>query len=130
MVSLDEAISMITAMPEVSEGSRYRMRTWFVDQKAFAWERPFTKADIGRFGDKPIPSGPILALITEDLSEKAAILAAGNDGFFTIAHFDNFPAVLVQLAAADPAELRMAITDAWLACAPEQVARTHLANER
>ncbi len=123
MVTLDDAIAMIRALPQVTEGSRYRNRTWFVDQKAFAWERPFSKADIGRFGDEPVPNGPILALTTEDLSEKAAILADGNRGFFTISHFDNFPAVLVQLDAADPDELRAAITDAWLACAPEALAQ-------
>ena len=129
MVSLDEAIAMVTALPEVTEGSRYRNRTWFVNNKAFAWERPFSKADIARFGDEPIPSGPIMALTTEDLSERAAILAAGNDGFFTISHFANHPAVLVQLDAADPGELRLAITDAWLACAGDTLARAHLAGE-
>ncbi len=130
MVSLDDALAMITALPTVTEGNRYRNRTWFVDKKAFAWERPFTKADIGRFGDAAIPTGPILALTTEDLSEKAAILAEGNRGFFTISHFDDHPAVLVQLHAVEPATLRAAITDAWLACAPAPLAREHLASER
>ncbi len=129
MVSFDDALTMIAALPEVTEGSRYRNRTWFVGQKAFAWERPFSKADIARFGDEPVPSGPILALTTEDLSAKAAVLSAGNAGFFTISHFDNDPAVLVQLHRADPTELRLAITDAWLACAPETLAKRHLAEE-
>ncbi len=128
MVSLDDAIDMITEMPEVTEGSRYRNRSWFVNTQGFAWERPFSKADIARFGEEPVPTGTIIALATEDLSEKAAVLAAGDPGFFTISHFDNFPAVLVQLEAVDRGDLHRAIVDAWLACAPEPLARTYLAN--
>ena len=62
MASLDDAEQLITALPEVTEGTRYGRPTWFVHDQGFAWERPFTKADIKRFGDEPVPHGPILAL--------------------------------------------------------------------
>ncbi len=124
--SLDDAKDLITALPDVVEGRRYGRPTWFVHDKGFAWERPFTKADIRRFGDEPVPGGPILAVAVDDLSEKAAVLQAGNDGVFTIEHFDSYPAVLIQLDVVDPDVLREAIVDAWLACAPDQVARTYL----
>lgn len=126
---LDDAKDLITALPEVTEGARYGRPTWFVNGKGFAWERPFSKADLKRFGDEPVPGGPILALAVDDLADKAAVLEAGNDGVFTIAHFDNYPAVLVQLDVVDRSVLEAAIIDAWLACAPEPLARSYL-NER
>jgi hypothetical protein len=123
---MDDAKDLIAAMPETTEGIRYGRPTWFVHGKGFAWDRPFSKADIKRFGDEPVPQGPILALAVEDLADKAAALEAGNDGVFTIAHFDAYPAVLIQLDAVDLGVLREAVIDAWLACAPEQLARSYL----
>ena len=121
MVTLDDAVRMITALPEVTEGTRYRRRTWFVAGKAFAWERPFSKADLARFGAAAPPTGPILALVTADVEDKDAVLAMGAKGFFTIPHFDGFAAVLVQLDVATKKATREAVEDAWLAAAPERL---------
>jgi hypothetical protein len=126
VASLDEAIHLITALPEVTEGTRYGRPTWFVNGKGFAWERPFSKADIQRFGTEPVPGGQILALAVDGLDDKAAALGAGHQGLFTIAHFDNYPAILVQLDVVELSVLEEAIVDAWLACAPESLARTYL----
>ncbi len=126
MASFDDVRDLITALPDVTEGTRYGRRTWFVNQKGFAWERPFSKADIKRFGDEPAPQGPILALAVDDLAEKAAVLEEGQDGVFTIAHFDEYPAVLIQLDPIDHGALEALIIDAWLACATEGTARTYL----
>src|SRR5437899_11549322 len=114
MVSLDEVAGMALALPEVTEGLRHGNRTWFVAGKGFAWERPVSKADIRRFGDASPPDGPILAVRVEDLGEKEAVLAAHPRGFFTIGHFDGYPAVLVQLKAVGKRALREAILDGWL----------------
>ncbi len=101
MVRLDDAVRMVTTLPEVTEGTRYGRRTWFVADKAFAWERPFSKADIKRFGAATPPAGPILALVTADLEDKESVLAMGSKGFFTIPHFDGYASVLVQLEVAN-----------------------------
>ena len=127
MVSLDEAGRMAMELPEVEEGERHGTRTWSVAGKVFAWERGFSKADIKRFGEEEPPSGTILAVRVGDLHEKEAVLAEGRKGFFTIPHFNGYPAVLIQLKAATKRPVREALLDGWLACAPPKLAKEHLA---
>jgi hypothetical protein len=125
MVSLDEAGRMALELPEAIEGERWGTRCWSVRGKAFVWERPFSKADLARFGDVIPPSGTILAVSVEDLGEKEAVLAANPTSFFTIPHFDGYAAVLIQLKKVTKRPLQEAIVDAWLASAPRSLARAY-----
>ena len=127
MVTFDEVASVALGLPEVTEAERGGTRTWFVAGKAFAWERPFRKADLARFGDATPPDGPILAVRVASLDEKDAVLAVERPGFFTIPHFDGYPGLLIQLVVVATPDLRDALRDAWLATAPKKLARDHRA---
>jgi hypothetical protein len=127
MVTLDQVAQMALELPEVTEGLRHGNRTWFVAGKGFLWERPFSKADLKRYGDATPPDGPIVGVRVEDLGEKESVLAAEHKGFFTIPHFDGYAAVLIQLRAASKRAVREAVLDGWLACAPAKLTDAYLA---
>ena len=121
VATLQDVAQLAADLPEVTEGEHHGHATWSVRGKGIAWLRPFSKADIKRYGDRTPPAEPILAINTADLHEKEGVLAAGIPGVFTIPHFDNYPAVLVELAVIDPGELGELLVSAWLAVAPAEL---------
>jgi hypothetical protein len=126
VASFEDVSELALQLPQVTEGERHGNRAWSVAGKVFAWERPFSKADVRRYGDQAPPDGPILAVSVADLHEKEAILAANPGSFFTIPHFDGYAAVLVQLRSAPATALRSALIDGWLACAPRELADQYM----
>jgi hypothetical protein len=118
--TLEDAARIAASLAGATEGERHGNMTWFVGGKAFAWVRPFSKADVRRFGEEQPPSGPILAVAVADLDEKEAVLASSSAAVFTIPHFNGYAAVLIQLERVPTSDLEELITDAWLVHAPPE----------
>jgi hypothetical protein len=107
-----------TSLPGVTVGTSWGNRTWMVGKKGFAWQRPFTKADLKRFGDVTPPAGEILGLRVADLDAKDALLAIAPRGFFTIPHFNGYAAILIALRQARVKDVRAALVDAHASVQP------------
>jgi hypothetical protein len=68
-----------------------------------------------------VPNPLVLAARVANEFEKAALLGADPDKFFTEPHYNGFPAVLVRLPAVSVGELRRVITEAWRCQAPKDL---------
>ena len=60
-----------------------------------------------------VPRDDVVVLPVADQDDKAALLAADEEKFFTEPHYDGYPAVLVRLPAVSRGELRALITEAY-----------------
>jgi hypothetical protein len=112
-MTLKDVDAFAMNLPGVTVGTKWANRTWMVNGKFFAWQRPFSKADLKRFGDETPPAGEILAVSVENLDAKDALLAMAPPGFFTIPHFNGYAAVLIALRKARTKDVRAAILDAF-----------------
>lgn len=116
------ALSLPGAVEELGSSG---MRAWVVNGKFFVWERPLRRSDIEALGDGA-PAGPILGVRTADLEMKEVLLASDRNAFFTIPHFDGYPAVLVRLEKIASKQLKETIVEAWLARAPKRAVTAYL----
>lgn len=74
----------------------------------------------------------LIVIMTADAADKQALVDDPRTPFFTIDHFNNFNAVLVQesrLGELTRDELAEVITEAWLRMAPKRLAKTFLAEK-
>ena len=53
------------------------------------------------------------------------LLATGPDAFFVTEHYRGYPAVLVRLAAVEPAQLRALLEEGWRQVAPKRLVREY-----
>ncbi|MEZ0089308.1 MmcQ/YjbR family DNA-binding protein [Streptacidiphilus sp. EB129] len=117
------------ALPETTEQSSRGTTHWRVRDRNFVWERPLHRVDREALGEAA-PDGPVIGVRVADLGVKEAVLAEDSDVFFTIPHFDGFPAVLVLLDLIEVAELDELIVEAWLTRAPARLAKEYLASSQ
>jgi hypothetical protein len=129
-ITFDDVDALATSLPGVTVGTKWGNRTWMVGDKGFAWQRPLRKSDLARFGDEPPPIGDILAVRVADLDAKDALLAIAPPGFFTIPHFNGYPAVLIALRKARAKDVRAVVVDAFHALAPAKPAKATASRPR
>jgi hypothetical protein len=125
MAAWQDVRQIALGLPETSERVSRERSQWRVRDKLFVWERPLRRKEVEALGASA-PDGPILGARVEHLGAKEALLNDDPDIFFTTAHFDGYPAVLVQLERISVAELDEVIVEAWLARAPRQLARDYV----
>jgi hypothetical protein len=126
--------AICTGLPEVELGTSWGDRpTYLVRQKPKP--RGFVLARAPRRDAIDPATGEeyqdLLVIRTANPEDKQA-LVEGDGPFFTIDHFRNYNAVLVQqsrIGEIEVDELREVLTDAWLAVAPRSLARKFLAGE-
>ena len=109
------------ALPGVSEGEgRF---AFIVEVKGKA------KGFVWSWAERVHPKKPkvcrddVVAVRVRDQAEKAILLAADPDVFFTEPHYNGFPAVLVRLPAVRVALLRKLLVEPWRCQAPKELLR-------
>jgi hypothetical protein len=121
----DDVRRLALSLPETNEKLSHGSAFWRVKDKGFVWERPLRGSDLKALGDSA-PEGPILGARVEHLVAKEALLADDPEIFFTIPHFDGYPAVLVRLDRIVLEDLEEVIVEAWLCRAPARLAKQYL----
>ncbi|HEY9294030.1 MAG TPA: MmcQ/YjbR family DNA-binding protein [Microlunatus sp.] len=127
MATLEDVRRIAMSLPETSEKLSWGSTSWRVKDRGFVWQRPLRASDREALGDAA-PDGEILGVRVADEGEKEALLQSEPDRFFTIPHFDGYPAVLLRLSEIDVDELSEVIIDAWLDRAPKRLAAAFLAD--
>jgi hypothetical protein len=67
-----------------------------------------------------------LGVRTADLEMKEVLLASNSAVYFTIPHFDGYPAVLIRLPKISTKELKDVIVEAWLSRAGKRAVTAFL----
>ena len=124
MVSYADLEELALRLPETTSTPSYGGAPALrVNKKMFARLRGEMAEDTDELTGAPY--GDVLMVGVADLGEKEALLAADGDAYFTIAHYDGYPAVLVRLDRADAEELHELLVDAWMRTAPKRAIKVY-----
>jgi hypothetical protein len=122
MVTYAEVEELALTLPETTASPSYGGAPALrVNKKMFARLRGEMADHVDELTGAPY--GDVLMVGVADLGEKEALLAADGEAYFTIPHYDGYPAVLVRLDRADPEELRELLVDAWRRAAPKRAVK-------
>ena len=106
MASEADVRELALALPATSEKPSYGTPGFRVRDRLFA-----------RIRDE----GDVLVLWRENEEEKAALVAAEPEKFFTTPHYDGYPNILVRLEAVDRQELTELLEESWRFRAPPRL---------
>lgn len=106
MPSWDDVVAIAEGYPEVEETTSWGTPSLKVKGRFFARLR--TESEGG------------LAIVC-DAAEKAALLASGDEAYYTTPHYDGYGMILVDLEKVDRERLSELVEDAWLIKAPVRV---------
>ena len=119
MASQADVRRIALSLPQTEEGNdRFAFSVRYKGKlKGFVWvwmERIEPK--------KPrVPQPDVIAVRVASLADKDRILASDPTKFFTEPHYNNFPAVLVNLPSITVRELEPLIREAWRCQAPKEL---------
>jgi hypothetical protein len=127
MTSQDDVRRIAMALPGATE-SKERF-AFSVDNKGKP--KGFVWVWLERIDPKKarVPQPNVLAVRVADQTEKAALLAADPEKFFTEPHYNGYPAVLVRLPKVTKAELHQVIAEAWRCLAPKPLVEAYDAGD-
>lgn len=132
MATLDDVRAIAMGLPGAAERTEGQGggTSWRVASGLFVWQRGPSRRDLEQLAalGREWPSGEVIGVRTDGTQVKEALIETYPDVFFTIPHFDGYPAVLVRLDAIDPDQLREVVTDAWLSKVTKRVGREWLAS--
>jgi hypothetical protein len=123
MATWTDVARVMKALPEVD--ATPDGRSWRLQKKLIAWERPLRAADKVALG-AAAPSGAILG-VHVPLDVKDMLLGSRPAVYFTTPHFDGWPAILVRLPKIPVAELRELLHQSWMERAPKKLVAAHAA---
>jgi hypothetical protein len=122
LTSYEDLERFALTLPETTTGPSYGGAPALrVNKKMFARLRGEMADQVDDLTGEPY--GDVLMVRVSDLGEKEAVLASDERAYFTVSHYDGYPAVLVRLAFADEQELRELLVEAWLRTAPKRAVK-------
>ena len=132
MATLDDVRAIAMGFPGVTERTDGHRggATWHTPSGAFVWQRGPSGRDVEQLAalGREWPASEVVGVRTEGIQVKDALIETYPDTFFTIPHFDGYPAVLVRLVAIEIDHLREVITDAWLLKVTNRIAQAWLSS--
>src|SRR5881227_296034 len=124
VTSYAEVEAFALTLPETSSSPSYGGAPALrVNKKLFARLRGEMADDVDDLTGEPF--GEVLMVGVQDLGEKEALLSDDPRAYFTVAHYDGYPAVLVRLRFSDLTELRELLTEAWRRAAPKRALKAY-----